>query len=75
MTAERRVAYFQDARVCRRSYDEHRQIFAAVVASDAPRAVELILAPLQGVDSYWRDLIEPKSPIDLDESMASDADR
>lgn len=75
MTAERRVFYFQDARRRRRSYDEHCAIFESVVASDAPKAVELILAHLQGVDSYWRDLIDTDRPGTASGSMTSDADR
>jgi DNA-binding FadR family transcriptional regulator len=41
---------------------EHRRMLDAIVASDAPLAVELIHAHLQGVDSYWRGLIDDASP-------------
>lgn len=57
MTAERRAFYFQDPERRSGSLAQHHEIFEAVVASDAPRAVRLIEAHLAGVDSYWSTFI------------------
>lgn len=70
MTAQRRTAYFADPARQRRSAQEHRRMLDAIVASDAPLAVELIHAHLQGVDSYWRGLID--TPAEAPDSRRAD---
>ncbi|MEQ7007077.1 FadR/GntR family transcriptional regulator [Actinopolymorpha sp. B17G11] len=57
MTAERRQFYFRDPQRCRRSHREHLRLFDAIVNRDTEKAVELMSAHLQGVDSYWRGLL------------------
>lgn len=57
MTAERRTEYFRDPAQRSTSLAQHHDIFEAIVASDAPRAVALIERHLTGVDSYWSGFI------------------
>lgn len=58
MTAHRRTVYFADPARQRRSSEEHRRMFEAIVSGDGQAAAELITSHLQGVDSYWRELID-----------------
>ena len=58
MTEKRRLIYFQDPQRCRDSHAEHLQIFEALALRDRATAVNLIHSHLQGVDSYWQDLID-----------------
>ncbi|HEY1701511.1 MAG TPA: FadR/GntR family transcriptional regulator [Trebonia sp.] len=57
MTAERRAFYFRDPERRTGSLAQHHEIFEAIVASNAPRAVSLIESHLTGVDSYWSTFI------------------
>lgn len=58
MTEERRLIYFQNPQRCQASHAEHVRIFEALATRDRATAVDLIHNHLQGVDSYWQDLID-----------------
>lgn len=58
MTEKRRLIYFQNPQRCRASHDEHLKIFQAIATRDRAAAVDLVHTHLQGVDSYWQDLID-----------------
>jgi GntR family transcriptional regulator, transcriptional repressor for pyruvate dehydrogenase complex len=60
MSEKRRIIYFRDKARCRASMREHAEILAAMKSRDAERAVSLLEAHLQGVDSYWRGMIAPE---------------
>ncbi len=56
---ERRLPiYFQDPERGRKSHSEHLQIFDALLKRDGNLAQALMSAHLQGVESYWKDLIQ-----------------
>jgi DNA-binding FadR family transcriptional regulator len=56
---ERRLPiYFQDPERGRKSHAEHLQIFDALLKRDGNLAQALMSAHLQGVESYWKDLIQ-----------------
>lgn len=58
MTEKRRLVYFQNPQRSQASHAEHLRIFQALAMRDRTTAVELVHAHLQGVDSYWHDLID-----------------
>jgi GntR family transcriptional regulator, transcriptional repressor for pyruvate dehydrogenase complex len=58
MTEKRRLVYFQDPQRCQASHAEHLRIFQALATRDRDAAVNLVHLHLQGVDSYWHDLID-----------------
>jgi len=58
MTEKRRLLYFQNPQRCQASHAEHLKIFEALERRDRTAAVELVLGHLQGVDGYWRELID-----------------
>jgi DNA-binding FadR family transcriptional regulator len=51
--------YFRKPDRNRKSHDEHRQIFEALVARDAMLAQALMVSHLRGAMSYWTELLEP----------------
>ena len=56
---ERRLPiYFQDPERGRKSHAEHLQIFDALLKRDGNLAQALMSAHLQGVESYWKGLIQ-----------------
>ncbi len=57
MTSAQRALYFRDAARGRQSHEEHLRMFDAIGQRDGDRAAELMTAHLQGVDSYWQQLI------------------
>jgi DNA-binding FadR family transcriptional regulator len=61
MTEKRRLIYFQKPERCRASHAEHVRIFEALATRNRAAAVELVHQHLQGVDSYWQDLIDVKT--------------
>jgi DNA-binding FadR family transcriptional regulator len=56
--------YFKDPERNRRSHAEHLQIFDALVRRDGNLAQALMGAHLQGVESYWKGLLEAPVPGD-----------
>jgi DNA-binding FadR family transcriptional regulator len=54
--------YFRSPERNRKSHEEHRQIFDALVARDAALASALMVSHLRGAMSYWTELLEPGSP-------------
>lgn len=58
MTEKRREYFFGERARCEQSHAEHVEIFHALVARDAERAVDLLERHLQGADSYWRGLLD-----------------
>jgi DNA-binding FadR family transcriptional regulator len=58
MTEKRRLIYFQNPQRCQASHAEHLQIFEALAMRDRTIAVNLVHNHLQGVDSYWQELID-----------------
>ncbi|WP_274628790.1 FadR/GntR family transcriptional regulator [Arvimicrobium flavum] len=65
MGEDRVPIYFNDPERCRRSHAEHVQIFEALQRRDGNLAQALMSAHLQGVESYWKGLIE-KNDDDVD---------
>lgn len=59
LRAQRLRVYFQDPARSRRSHEEHREIFGALVARDATLASAMMVAHLRGAMSYWTELLEP----------------
>lgn len=59
MSEKRLPLYFSSPGRSRQSHAEHRKIFEALAMRDAPTAMNLMSAHLQGVESYWHDLIGP----------------
>lgn len=57
MTEKRRAFYFQNPQRCKQSHQEHQALLDTVVAQDPDAAVAALERHLQGMDSYWRDLI------------------
>ncbi|MDW4498928.1 FCD domain-containing protein [Sulfitobacter sp. D35] len=51
--------YFKDPERNRKSHDEHRQIFDALVQRDATLASALMVSHLRGAMSYWSEILEP----------------
>ena len=58
MGEQRLPIYFQDPERGRKSHAEHLQIFDALLKRDGNLAQALMSAHLQGVESYWKDLIQ-----------------
>jgi len=58
MTEKRRLIYFQNSQRCQASHAEHLRIFEALAARDRATALNLVHSHLQGVESYWQDLID-----------------
>jgi GntR family transcriptional regulator, transcriptional repressor for pyruvate dehydrogenase complex len=58
LMSERRLPlYFANPDRSRRSHEEHMRIFEALAKRDSANAMALMSAHLQGVESYWNDLI------------------
>jgi GntR family transcriptional regulator, transcriptional repressor for pyruvate dehydrogenase complex len=51
--------YFREPERNRRSHEEHKQIFEALVHRDASLASALMVSHLRGAVSYWSELLEP----------------
>jgi len=60
--AQRLQVYFRDPDRNRRSHEEHRQIFEALLNRDAALASALMVSHLRGAMSYWAELLEPGPP-------------
>jgi len=60
MGESRLPIYFSAPERGRRSHAEHLQIFDALVRRDGNLAQALMSAHLQGAESYWKDLLEPR---------------
>ena len=58
MGEQRLPIYFQDPERGRKSHGEHLQIFEALLKRDGNLAQALMSAHLQGVESYWKGLIQ-----------------
>jgi DNA-binding FadR family transcriptional regulator len=58
MGEERLPIYFSDPERSKKSHGEHLQIFDALLRRDGNLAQALMSAHLQGVESYWKGLIE-----------------
>ncbi len=58
MGEQRLPIYFQDPERGRKSHGEHLQIFDALLKRDGNLAQALMSAHLQGVESYWKGLIQ-----------------
>ena len=61
MGEQRLPIYFQDPERGRKSHAEHLQIFDALVKRDGNLAQALMSAHLQGVESYWKGLIQGRA--------------
>lgn len=59
---QRLKVYFRDPGRNRKSHEEHRQIFEALVNRDAALASALMVSHLRGAMSYWSELLEPGAP-------------
>lgn len=58
LMSERRLPlYFANPDRSRRSHEEHTRIFESLAQRDSQTAMSLMGAHLQGVESYWNDLI------------------
>lgn len=58
LMSERRLPlYFASPERSRRSHEEHLRIFDSLAKRDSATAMSLMSAHLQGVESYWNDLI------------------
>ncbi|WP_121068407.1 FadR/GntR family transcriptional regulator [Chachezhania antarctica] len=57
--ATRLQVYFRDPERNRKSHDEHRQIYEALLARDAALSSALMVSHLRGAMSYWTELLEP----------------
>ncbi len=57
MSEKRLPVYFASRERSLQSHQEHLKIFEALAARDAQNAMHLMSAHLQGVESYWHDLI------------------
>lgn len=51
--------YFRSPERNRRSHEEHRQIYEALLRRDATLASALMVSHLRGAMSYWTELLEP----------------
>ncbi|MAZ16812.1 MAG: GntR family transcriptional regulator [Ahrensia sp.] len=51
--------YFRDPDRNRKSHEEHKQIFEALVNRDAALASALMVSHLRGAMSYWSELLQP----------------
>ncbi len=64
MSEKRRILYFRDPERCASSLRQHAEILAALKARNVEACERLMEAHLQGVDSYWRGLMERGSAAD-----------
>ena len=62
MSRARRRHYFADGSRAAGSHAQHRAMHEAIAARDAARAAELMRGHLQGVESYWRELLDRNPP-------------
>ena len=56
--------YFRDPDRNRKSHEEHKQIFEALVNRDSALASALMVSHLRGAMSYWTELLQPVEPAD-----------
>lgn len=61
---KRLQVYFRDPDRNRKSHEEHKQIYDALVKRDAALASALMVSHLRGAMSYWTELLEPSAPAD-----------
>ena len=59
---QRLEVYFRDPDRNRKSHEEHKQIYEALVKRDAALTSALMVSHLRGVMSYWTELLEPQAP-------------
>ncbi|GKX32720.1 MAG: GntR family transcriptional regulator [Rhizobiaceae bacterium MnEN-MB40S] len=59
---QRLEVYFRDPDRNRKSHEEHKQIYEALVKRDAALTSALMVSHLRGVMSYWTELLEPHAP-------------
>lgn len=61
---KRLQVYFRDPDRNRKSHEEHKQIFEALLKRDSALASALMVSHLRGAMSYWSELLQPVEPAD-----------
>ena len=61
---QRLKVYFRDPERNRKSHEEHKQIYDALLKRDAALASALMVSHLRGAMSYWSEILEPANAPD-----------